>query len=642
MTAVGAASAARLDERTARRLLLAALLAAAAVAWFLFRGQGTLPHDDDFPLFRSLNGVRDVVDENRTVLAPIRGAVGALVELFDLVIASLGWPGILGVAGALGLVFGGVRLALLGITGFASLGVLGLWDESMATLGLMLAAVLIAIAIGVPLGILAGRSRRVSAVLAPVLDVMQIMPTFAYLTPMTLLFLIGAPSSTVATLIYAIPPAIRITALGIRDVPPATVEAAVSLGATGRQVLGKVQLPLARRAIGLGINQSIMMALSMVVITGLIGAPGLGRNILQAVQKTDVGAAFDAGIAIVILAIILDRLTYAAGDWLDPRTGLRRSRSVRERLRDGTAPAALLAAGLLAPFVVDATRFPSEVTFSFREPINSFVDWLTGSISGATVGLKNVITTIVINPIETVLTSAPWLLVVAVLMVIAWFVSGRRAAITTGICLGAIVAVGLWEHSMITLANVLVATALTLVIGIVFGILTARSDRLRAFLRPFLDAAQTMPAFVYLIPALALFEPNRFTAIVAAVIYAVPPVIRLVEVGLRAVPATVVEAATASGATERQLLWKVRLPLAQRALLLAANQGIILVLAMVVIGALVGAGALGYDVITGFAQGKDFGKGLAAGVAIVLLGIMLDRITQGAGGRRRTTVAKAG
>lgn len=642
MTAIGAASAARLDERTARRLLLAALLATAAILWIVFRGQGTLPHDDDFPLFRSLNGVRDIVDQNRTVLAPIRSAVGALVELFNLVIASLGWPGILGVAGSLGLVFGGIRLALLAITGFASLGVLGLWDESMATLGLMLAAVLIAIAIGVPLGILAGRSRRVSAVLAPVLDVMQIMPTFAYLTPMTLLFLIGAPSSTVATLIYAIPPAIRITALGIRDVPSATVEAAVSLGATDRQVLGKVQLPLARRAIGLGINQSIMMALSMVVITGLIGAPGLGRNILQAVQKTDVGAAFDAGIAIVILAIILDRLTYAAGDWLDPRTRRRTIRTVRQRLLGWSAPATILAVGLLAPFAVDATRFPSEISFSFREPVNTFVDWLTGSISGATVGLKNVLTTIVINPIETVLTNAPWLLVVAVAMVVAWFLSGRRAAITTGICLGAIVVIGLWEHSMITLANVLVATALTLVIGVAFGILTARSDRLRAILRPILDAAQTMPAFVYLIPALALFEPNRFTAIVAAVIYAVPPVIRLVEVGLRAVPASVVEAATASGATERQLLWKVRLPLAQRALLLAANQGIILVLAMVVIGALVGAGALGYDVITGFAQGKDFGKGLAAGAAIVLLGIMLDRITQGAGGRRRTTVAKAG
>jgi glycine betaine/proline transport system permease protein len=160
--------------------------------------------------------------------------------------------------------------------------------------------------------------------------------------------------------------------------------------------------------------------------------------------------------------------------------------------------------------------------------------------------------------------------------------------------------------------------------------------------RPFLDVAQTLPAFVYLIPAIALFQPSRFTAIVAAVIYAIPPVIRLVDAGIRSVPVTVVEAATASGATERQMLWKVKLPMSLPALLVAANQGIVLVLAMVVIGGLVGAGALGYDVVTGFAQSTDFGKGLAAGVAIVLLGIMLDRITQGAGTRRRSAVARAG
>jgi glycine betaine/proline transport system permease protein len=211
--------------------------------------------------------------------------------------------------GGLGFVFGGWRLALLAVSGFASLGVLGLWDASMATLSLMLAAVFLAVLIGVPLGIVIGRSDRASAIVTPILDVMQIMPTFAYLAPITLLFLIGAASSTIATLIYAIPPAIRITALGIRSVSETTVEASEALGSTRWQVLTKVQLPLARRVIGLGVNQTIMMALSMVVITGLIGAPGLGRNILQALSKVDVGAAFDPGLAIVILAIVLDRLT---------------------------------------------------------------------------------------------------------------------------------------------------------------------------------------------------------------------------------------------------------------------------------------------------------------------------------------------
>jgi glycine betaine/proline transport system permease protein len=192
----------------------------------------------------------------------------------------------------------------------------------------------------------------------------------------------------------------------------------------------------------------------------------------------------------------------------------------------------------------------------------------------------------------------------------------------------------MWEHSMQTLTAVLVATLMTLVIGLILGVLSARSDRFSAILRPILDAAQTMPAFVYLLPAVALFGPTRFTGIVAALIYAVPPVIRLVEIGIRTVPATVREAAVAAGATPGQLLAKVELPLARPALLVAANQGIILVLAMVVVGGLVGAGALGYDVVAGFARRDFFGEGLAAGFAIVLLGIMLDRITQGAGTRR--------
>jgi glycine betaine/proline transport system permease protein len=639
MTAIGYRTGALADPATARRALIVALGVAAAIAYIVFRNQWTLIHNDDAPLFRTLNQVHDAVASNRTALEPIRAGVATLIEFFNNVIASLGWPGVIGLTGAIGFAFGGVRLALLAILGFASLGSLGLWDESMATLGMMLAAVVIALALGLPLGILAGRSNRVSAILSPILDVMQIMPTLAYLTPITLLFLIGATPSTIATLIFAMPAAIRITSLGIRSVSPTTVEAARSLGSTNAQILRKVQVPLARKAIGLAINQTIMLGLSMIVITGLIGAPGLGLTLVQSLSKHNVGSAFDSGIAIVILAIILDRLTFAAGEWLDPRN---RSRSRRGGpwLTIG-APVAILAIGLAAPFIVDATAFPDAFAFSFQGAVNEFSNWLTDTFQGITLATKNGVTYAVINPLEGFLKSAPWWLLIAIVALIAWTVSGRRPAIIATICLGLIALLGLWEHSMETLTTVLVGTVLTLIVGVAIGVQTARHDRLRAVLRPILDAAQTLPAFVYLIPALALFEPTRFTAIVAAIIYAAPPVIRLVEVGIRTVPSTVIEAATASGATKRQLLWKVQLPMSRESLLLAANQGVVMVLSMVVIGGLVGAGALGFDVITGFARGEQFGKGLAAGVAIVLLGIMLDRITQGAGSRRRTTMARA-
>jgi glycine betaine/proline transport system permease protein len=634
MTAISLPAAVRPEPHVLRRLLALVIAVAAVVLYVAFRGQWTLPHDDSFPLFKALNGLRTAVDANRSVLAPLRSAISGLVGVFDFIIASLGWPGVIALAGGLGFLFGGLRLAALAVAGFMAIGILGLWDASMATLGQMLAAVTIAVVIGIPLGIVIGRSKRAAAIATPILDVMQIMPTFAYLTPITLLFLIGVSSATIATLIYAIPPAIRITALGIRTVPHASVEASEALGSTRWQVLTKVQLPLARRVIGLGVNQTVMMALSMVVITGLIGAPGLGRNILQALSKVDVGGAFDPGLAIVILAVVLDRLTEQAGEWMDPRvnrtlTGLR-----RPRVALGIALLAVVVGGVIAPLFVDATAFPKDVHVSFREPVNTFVHWLTTTFSGFTVGFRNDFTNVVLNPLQTVLTDAPWWLVAALVILGAWYISGQRAAVTAAICLAGVGLLGVWNHSMITLALVLVATILTLLLGGVIGILTARSDRVRAIVRPFLDFAQTMPAFVYLIPAIALFGPSRFTGIVAAIIYAIPPVIRLVDAGIRSVPPTIVEAATAYGSTERQVLRHVRLPLSKPALLVAANQGIVLVLAMVVIAGLVGAGALGYDVITGFAQGTDFGKGLAAGTAIVLLGILLDRITQGAGTRR--------
>ena len=645
MTAVSAPSAVRLDQRQGRRLLLLVLAAIATLLYLAFAGQWTLPHDEEYPLFATLNGVKAWVDENREsiiLFAVIREGVGGLVGAFENAIGLLGWPGVLATTAALAAIFGGWRLALGTVLGMASIGLLGLWTEGMQTLAQMLAAVVIALAVGIPLGIVAGRSKRFLAFVTPVLDVMQIMPTFAYLAPLTLLFSIGISSATIATLIYAIPPAIRITALGIRTVPDASVEAARSLGSTRFQVLTKVQLPLARRTIGIGVNQTIMMALSMVVITAVIGAPGVGASVLRALQQVNVGLAFQAGFAIVILAIVLDRLTDQAGQWMDPRFRRADATKSRRRLLYLGALGAVVVAAIGARSLEDPATFPDTLKLSLVVPVNDLAKWITTNFGEGTAAIKDAVSVGVLNPLEGVLTDAPWWLVVGAVLAIGWAISGRRAAVISSVCLILVVLLGLWEHGMQTLASVLIATGLTLVLGGILGVLSARNDAFRTILRPFLDAAQTLPAFVYLIPAVALFSPSRFTAIMAALVYAIPPVIRLVDAGIRAVPVTVMEAATAAGTTSFQLLWKVQLPLSRRALLVAANQGIVMVLAMVVVGALVGAGALGYDVIFGFSQGEDFGKGLAAGTALVLLGIMLDRITQGAGGRPSTGGSRAG
>jgi glycine betaine/proline transport system permease protein len=186
---------------------------------------------------------------------------------------------------------------------------------------------------------------------------------------------------------------------------------------------------------------------------------------------------------------------------------------------------------------------------------------------------------------------------------------------------------------MTTLAMTIVATLLTMALGILVGVWMGRNRHADRIIRPILDAGQTMPAFVYLIPFLALFSASRFTAIVAAVVFAAPVSIKIIADGIRGVPETTVEAATAAGSSTWQMITKVQLPMSRQSLTLAANQGLIYVLSMVVVGGLVGAGALGYDVVAGFSQRQLYGKGLAAGVAIVLLGIMLDRIARAAAQR---------
>jgi glycine betaine/proline transport system permease protein len=216
----------------------------------------------------------------------------------------------------------------------------------------------------------------------------------------------------------------------------------------------------------------------------------------------------------------------------------------------------------------------------------------------------------------------------AAIVLLALIIGGVRVAILATSLLGFIVLSGLWHEAMITLTQTIVATLLTMTIGILLGILVGRSERAEKILRPFLDAGQTLPAFVYLIPMLGLFGPTRFTAIATGIVYSIPVVVKIVGEGIRAVPASMIEAATAAGSTVRQIITKVQLPAAKKSILLAANQGMIFVLAVVVIGGFVGSGGLGYLVILGGSKPEMQGKGLVAGLVILLLGVTIDRIAQ--------------
>jgi glycine betaine/proline transport system permease protein len=265
-------------------------------------------------------------------------------------------------------------------------------------------------------------------------------------------------------------------------------------------------------------------------------------------------------------------------------------------------------------------------------------DWAKVHLFDLTNGIRSAVSYGLLNPFQGLIAESPWYVVAAAILALAWTLAGARSLVVVGACLAALLALGLWEESMVTMTSVIVATIITIAIGVALGVPLAHSRRGDLAVRPVLDAAQAMPPFVYLEPVLGLFGPSRLSAIFAAVIFAAPVATKIVAAGIRTVPATVVEAATASGSSRWQVTTKVELPMARHALALAANQGLIYVLSMVVIGGLVGGGALGYLVVAGLAQSALHGKGLAAGIAIVALTVLLDRFTLSAARRvDRTT-----
>ncbi|MFC6157899.1 ABC transporter permease subunit [Kribbella jiaozuonensis] len=627
-------------RRPRRSVVVGVLLVAWVALYFVLRGIDTLVlgGQETTALHRWLTEHRDDVGQGNVLFDAIRIAVDHFVVLlqnlisqpsFDRPVPVIGWLGVIAISAYCAWAFGNWKVAVLTAAGLGFVGVQGLWQESMDTLSLTIAAVLLSLLVAIPLGIWAGLSDRAFKVATLVLDLMQTLPTFVYLAPLTLFFAIGPAAATIATLIYAAPPAVRLTAHAIRSVPPESVEAARSLGSTRGQTLTKVLLPMSRSTVVVGINQTIMAALSMVTVAALIDAPGLGQTVLKALQTLDVGVAFNAGLAIVVIAIVLDRVTTAAGDrpW--------RTANRRRRVLLAVGAVGVLVAVWFSRTYVWAAEFPTEVSVGSRiaSVTADVTTWIQDVFGGFTYGVRDAVTNGLLNPLEGLLTGSPWWLVTVVVVALAFVLGGWRGAVPAAVCLGLLVATGVWHDSMVTLASTLLATVVVVAVGLALGVWAGRNRRVDTWIRPVLDAGQTMPPFVYLVPFLALFGTSRFTAIAAAVVFAVPVTTKIVADGIKAVPVATVEAANSVGSSGWQVISKVQLPVARRAITLAVNQGLIYVLSMVVVGGLVGAGALGYDVAAGFAQSELYGKGLAAGLAIVLLGVMLDRITQAAARR---------
>ncbi|MEU9171796.1 ABC transporter permease subunit [Streptomyces sp. NPDC048420] len=619
-----------LRHRAVHKLLLIALAAAVLVPLANARwASGSWPSALTVDLTSPLTSASDWIIDNRDShplflygFGYVSNAVVISVRAVYLVLLAAGWAGVTAIGALVAWRVAGVRLALGTAAAFLACGLLGMWIPTMQTLALMVVAVLTSVVVGAVLGLAAGLSGRMDRILRPVLDTMQVLPAFAYLLPVVLVFGIGVPAAVLATVVYAAPPMARLTALGLRGADKEVLEAVESLGTTAPQRLLTARIPLARKELLLGLNQTIMMALSMAVIASVIGAGGLGDRVYQALASVDVGAALAAGIPIVLLAVVLDRVTAAAGDGTE-HSG-----------RAGWAYALVAAVAVaVAGRLLGRLDWPNAWTVNIAEPVNRAVDWMTDHlysgvpVVGGTADWAGHFTTWVLDPVRDGLQALPWWSVLLIVATLAWLIGTWRTALTAVLAMAAIGVLGVWKPSLDTLSQVLAAVAVTLVLGFATAVAAARSDRFERMLRPVLDVFQTMPQFVYLIPVVALFGVGRAPAAAAAVVYALPAVVRITTQGLRQVDPAAMESSRSLGASSWQQLRQVQLPLARPALLLAVNQGVVLVLAVVVIGGLVGGGALGYDTVFGLAQG-DLATGLVAGAAIVCLGLMLDRVTQ--------------
>ena len=514
-------------------------------------------------------------------------------------------------------------------------GAVGVWNQSVETISLMAISVLFCIVVGVPLGVWCAYNKRLDSAIRPLLDAAQTIPATIYLIPTVLLFGIGQVPAAIATIVYALPPMVRLTTLGIRQVPPAAVEASTMFGATRTQTLRRVQIPLSIPSIIAGINQTVMMALGIVVIATLVGAGGLGQEIRQAVNSLQPGRGLVVSLAVVAVAFVLDRVSQSFVN----SPGSPRYRYSRRHLY-------LIGGSVIAATVVGKffawEKFPTSWGTSFADPIDDFVAWFRDTFDVVTRPFNDFLVRDVLLRISDALNEQlAWQLVVLLAAAIAFSIAGIRMAIGTALGLIVVGLIGMWADASATFAQTIVAVVLSVAIAVPVGVWLGRRPRAENLLSPVLDSLQTIPPLIYAIPFVMIFTVGPVPGVMAAVVYAIPTGIKLTSLGVRQVSRETIEAATTFGASQRQVMWGVRLPLALPSIIIAVNQMVMLVLAMAIIAGMVGGGGLGYRSIEALTKDGGTGLGAEVGLAVVILASTLDRLSQAAARRMQAPTATA-
>ena len=580
--------------------------------------------------------IKFITPVTRTISAglqvPLDLAVGVLAKGFTFgtgesatAVPRLSWIGILAAVTLMGHAFGGRRTALVAFLCFFYLALFGQWDRAMLTLALVTVCVPVGVLLGLVIGVAAYRHPRFDHfVVRPLLDLMQTIPAFAYIIPTLFLFGFTPVTPLIATVAFAMPPMVRATTLALHRVPTEIQELGRMTGCTRRQMLWRILLPSAKPTLMIGVNQVIMLTLNMVIIASMVGADGLGYDVLFALRGQKIGVGLEAGLAITALAIALDRLSHAAAD------------SKADLCRPGTpfhrrhpyllaGIAVLVATTLLGRAVPVFAGVPEGMTVTTAPMWDALVKWININFFDYFEAVRTVLLLHVLNPVKQAMLAVPWAGAVLIAAYAGWRLRDRNLALLCGLLIAFIAAVGLWDKAMTTVYLCAISAIISCLIGIPLGVVATRSAWFDQVQRVVVDTLQTLPSFVYLIPVVMLFRVGDVTALIAIVAFAVTPAIRYTIHGIRQVPPHLIEAAIATGCTRRQILWRVQLPLAMPEIMLGINQTILFALSMLVITALVGTRDLGQEVYIALTK-VDTGRGIIAGLCVAFLGIVADRL----------------
>ena len=545
---------------------------------------------------------------------------------------ALPWTVVAGGAILLGYALKGKGLALLAGLATAYIAIFGQWEPAMETLSFVLIAAPVSCLLGLFLGAIAYKSRTAENILMPLLNVAQTMPHFSYLIPVMVFFGVGDHAGAIATIIFATPPMIRLTLLGLKRVSPEVVEAGAMSGCSNSQMMLKVLIPTARRDILIGTNQVIMQCLAMAVIASFIGAKGLGFNLLLALNQLRIGQALELGICIVLIAVVLDKLSLA---WANKQTDYFANLNFFQRHKYAVIFIMLLLTSIVLTFL-GKVLFGGAINYFYLIPHNqgittepfwqAGVDWMVENWYRGLQVFNNWLIIDVLMPMKAAYLGMPVIATFVLVMGVGYIIGGIRSALIVGSFLLFIAFTEWWDRALITAYMTSFAVMVSALIGITVGSLCAQNRLASKIILIVCDTFQTFPSFIYLIPVIMLFGVTDTSVLIAVVVYATIPATRYTVEGLRSVPSTLQDAGSMSGVNRVQRWMKIEMPLAFPHIMLGLNQTVVFALFMVIIGAMIGTDDLGQYILKALSDKNGIGNGLMLGLCVAFIGLAVDHL----------------